>query len=649
MDLESGDVIGGRYVVERELGRGGSATVYLATDVDGRVAVKVLNRPPGGYDAATAARAEREVAHLRDLRSPHLVRLLDAGTTAAGLMFLVYEYVSGADLADVLEERGTFSPDDVSDILRQLLTGLGHAHRKGLIHRDIKPQNIRVQAGTTLTVKLIDFGIARAPDAYNAPRITATNEIVGTPRYMSPEQLTNRPLTPASDIYSLGIVALELLQGPGALHGHRLGDQLDRLRSGHLFAAEESSTHPLWAVIRRMAATNVEERFPSCEAVLSALDAEPRRQTTRRATRPRRHLRKLVAIALAAIAVVVALTALLVGSLDDPPPPHTAVVRATKHEVAIVRAEIDLGPPQVAQVGEVPKVDVGVDDAGAPAPRAPAIRSPGCGNAPPGVRSDRSYAVPEDYDSNVAHPLLLFFHDDVVPPHNVLTPDVLHLLDSERVILVAPHSQRPRQLLWADEFRRAWRDRAKARRVALDTRRWALDNFCVDERRVFVIAHGMGGFGANRIACQPWVTAVGYFGTPAVPGGYRVPRCKQVTPPMVWLAPTESPAIPSEGRSGCRNRDTLDPEATREMLGRRHRCTPGTWKTTYHDGAECSEAKCEASRLLFCRTAGGAIWPGLSQTPTQLATHGLDCQNDPPSEYDVIGEMWRFFSTVDPL
>ncbi len=194
----------GRYRVERELGRGGMASVYLAHDEElGRsVAVKVL--PPHlAADDVFRARFVREARLAGRLSHPNIVRVYDAGE-AEGRPFIVMEYVPGSSLA----EAGRLEADRVVALGVQACAGLQHAHESGLVHRDVKPANLLVRDDGVL--KIVDFGIARAAES---TRHTQAGTLLGTAAYLAPEQLAGRDATPASDVYSLGAVLYELLTG----------------------------------------------------------------------------------------------------------------------------------------------------------------------------------------------------------------------------------------------------------------------------------------------------------------------------------------------------------------------------------------------------------------------------------------------------
>jgi eukaryotic-like serine/threonine-protein kinase len=202
--------LAGRYTVERELGRGGMATVWLADDLKHcrKVAIKVL-RPELG-SLLGPERFTREIRMAAGLTHPHILPLHDSGE-ADGLLFYVMPYVSGESLRQKLSREKQLSIDETIAIVRQIASALDHAHAHGLVHRDVKPENILLHEGEAMVT---DFGIALAAGAAPGERLTATGLMVGTPEYMSPEQAAGeRTLDPRSDVYSLGCVLYEMLAG----------------------------------------------------------------------------------------------------------------------------------------------------------------------------------------------------------------------------------------------------------------------------------------------------------------------------------------------------------------------------------------------------------------------------------------------------
>jgi serine/threonine protein kinase len=210
-----------RYTIERELGRGGMATVFLAQDIrHGRkVALKVLR--PELAAIIGAERFLREIQLTANLQHPHILPLHDSGE-ADGFLYYVMPYVEGESLRDWLNRERQLPVDDAVRIATQGAAALEYAHKRGVIHRDIKPENIllagylphheRASGGSAAVVA--DFGIARAVTEAGAGRLTETGLSLGTPQYMSPEQATaERELDGRSDVYSLACVLYEMLAG----------------------------------------------------------------------------------------------------------------------------------------------------------------------------------------------------------------------------------------------------------------------------------------------------------------------------------------------------------------------------------------------------------------------------------------------------
>jgi TolB-like protein len=201
--------LGDRYALERELGRGGMATVFLAKDVkhDRDVAIKVLH--PDLSASIGAERFEREIRLAAKLQHPHILGLYDSGT-ADGLLYYVMPFVKGESLRDRIDREGMLPIEDAVRIALEVCSALGHAHEQGIIHRDIKPENILLSGDHALVA---DFGIARAATEAGQQKLTQTGMAVGTPVYMAPEQSSGDAVGPTADLYSLGCVLYEMLAG----------------------------------------------------------------------------------------------------------------------------------------------------------------------------------------------------------------------------------------------------------------------------------------------------------------------------------------------------------------------------------------------------------------------------------------------------
>ena len=260
-----------RYVIERQLGEGGMAVVYLARDVrhERRVALKVL-RPELGVVLG----ADRFLAEIRltaNLQHPHLVPLFDSGEVE-GRLYYVMPFIEGESLRARLERDRQLAVDDAVHITREVADALAYAHSLGVVHRDIKPENVLLAGGHAL---LADFGIARAVSAAGGERVTETGLAVGTPAYMSPEQASAEPqLDGRSDQYSLACVLYEMLAGDPPFTGptaqailaRRLVDPMPPLRT-----VRETVPAYLEDAIRRALSRAPADRFATASAFADAL------------------------------------------------------------------------------------------------------------------------------------------------------------------------------------------------------------------------------------------------------------------------------------------------------------------------------------------------------------------------------------------
>src|ERR1043165_2149496 len=210
-----GQIVADRYHVLRKLGEGGMGQVYLVEHVkmQRKSALKVMN-PGMVKDADAISRFNREAANASRINHPSVGSVYDFGETPDGLIFLAMEFVDGPPLTKVIEQSGALPPIRAANIIQQAAEALAVAHDMGIVHRDLKPDNIMVaktRDGGDL-VKVVDFGIAKAA-GNEAQKVTKTGLVVGTPEYMSPEQLAGDKLDGRSDIYSLGLVAFNMLCG----------------------------------------------------------------------------------------------------------------------------------------------------------------------------------------------------------------------------------------------------------------------------------------------------------------------------------------------------------------------------------------------------------------------------------------------------
>lgn len=217
-----GTTLGGRYLLQHLLGRGGMGAVYEATELklQRTVAVKVLV-PELGHETECLARFQREAETTAALGHPNIVQVTDFSANPPEPPFLVMERLQGRSLRDYVQHRGPLSYERATLVALQLLGALSAAHRVGVLHRDLKPHNVfmvDLQGAGTL-VKLIDFGLARLTESAGYKRLTATGTLVGTPQYMAPEQLLGEPLDARTDLFSLGLTLFYALTGQSAFQG----------------------------------------------------------------------------------------------------------------------------------------------------------------------------------------------------------------------------------------------------------------------------------------------------------------------------------------------------------------------------------------------------------------------------------------------
>jgi serine/threonine protein kinase len=260
----------GRYVVTGELGKGAMGVVYRATDPNiGRtLALKtMLLDIHGASSKDMLARFQNEARAAGVLNHRNLVTIYDAGE-ADGMFYIAMEFISGATLAGLLQQRKTLSPEEAAGIGAQICEGLDYAHYKGVIHRDIKPANIMIAGDGT--VKIMDFGIAKA-----GAGLTHTGEVLGTPNYMSPEQVRGRVLDGRTDLFSTGVMLYEMLTGEKPFNANSVTTIIYKIINEVPPPPREldaSIPCGLSAVIAKAMAKSPEERYQSGSAMAAALE-----------------------------------------------------------------------------------------------------------------------------------------------------------------------------------------------------------------------------------------------------------------------------------------------------------------------------------------------------------------------------------------
>ena len=310
---------GGRYRVERPLGHGGMASVYLAHDgeLDRPVALKLLAESLAG-DAAFRERFFREARLAARLSHPNVVSVYDAGETEAGRPYIVMEYVEGT----TLEGRGPLPADEAVALVVQACRGLAHAHAAGLVHRDVKPHNLLLRTDGSL--KVADFGIARAVEG---TALTQVGTVLGTAAYLAPEQAAGEEVTAAADVYALGAVLYELLTGRPPYEPDSLAELTERPEIVPVGEVAPGVPPRVEDAVMHALARNPAYRPSSAAELAEELGYRPTAPTRVARAPGRRHPRAWLALAGAAAAVAVAVLAAVLATRGHESPPARAPAR----------------------------------------------------------------------------------------------------------------------------------------------------------------------------------------------------------------------------------------------------------------------------------------------------------------------------------
>jgi serine/threonine-protein kinase len=278
--LKPGVVIAGKYRIEKPIARGGFSVIYRAVhvDMDREVGLKILQLGDN-IRANWLERFSREARLASQLTHQNTVTIFDYGQDDRGFLYLAMEWIDGESLYQIFEKRGALDPVEVAQIARQILASLDEAHRRGILHRDLKPSNIMLTENYEgkKIVKVLDFGIAKIFEAESASgvRITREGGFVGTPRYASPEQLDGNELTPAADIYPVGLLMWEGLVGDPAVPGIEFGECAQYHASPEPWKLPEATAIPseLTRIVHKALAKNPRERYDSARAMHDELAA----------------------------------------------------------------------------------------------------------------------------------------------------------------------------------------------------------------------------------------------------------------------------------------------------------------------------------------------------------------------------------------
>lgn len=294
--LAVGEILQNRYRIVREIGAGGMGTVYEGENllIRRRVAIKVM-RADARNSIELCARFEREAQIASQIPSDHITEVLDLGELDSGQRFIVMEYLVGESLAERLTRVTRMHAVELLALVRQALSALGAAHRVGVIHRDVKPDNVFIlseKAGHSDFVKLLDFGISKIPNLPGEHTLTQSGMFVGTPSYMAPEQVSGGAASPLWDLYAMGVIIYRGLTGETPYKSQQLHELVYKVALGNFTPPSERAAGidpQLDALVCKAMARFPQERFQSAEEFITAIDAwldGPGREQTAPASRP---------------------------------------------------------------------------------------------------------------------------------------------------------------------------------------------------------------------------------------------------------------------------------------------------------------------------------------------------------------------------
>lgn len=637
MDREPGLLVAGKYRLESRLGGGGFGDVWLATQLTNRrrVAIKFLHS--NSLDARQ--RFSIEVEALARLSHPHCVSVFDHGGERDGAPFLVTAYVEGPTLDKWLHSRPLM--EDVIEVASQIADAIAHAHLHQIAHRDIKPPNVIIQQvqGQGPRAMLLDFGVAKLSSVRQTD-VTKTGEIIGTPGFMSPEQLRAGRVGTPTDVYSFGVLLFEMISGAPPFAG---GSQLE-LAMNHLAsdaAPLRGAPSPDIADLVAAMLQKDAERRPTMAVVAKTLRGRDfqRPAAPTQLSRPRPAESSGRAASFPAFAALgagfVALALIAVWLLVPKPVPEIVPARLRGGGGAALVRQPDVAHPSGDSASDAgaAAVDEGMG-------LAPGEGSPGCGLEPRYKEWTLQSAdgtpiwvwVPPTYKRNRMAPVLLMLHDVLQPPEDLVRiPDLVDLASRDGVVIIAPGDNDVTDTwLSAPDIRKAIR--------SLDL---VGAEVCLDMQQIYVIGHGNGGGGAHRVARElDGIRAMAH--TAHRWGGDMGDRDKLRTEiPTMIVSMLDDPTNPIDGSPDCLGHVKWTLAEHEKVERRAHQC-----KGAYDpSGPICQDLACQ-SPLRLCRPRGGRDWETMR---TRLVTNNPITCNSPAGKFPFADEIWAFFQRAAPF
>ena len=641
-----GELFANRYQIESRLGQGAFGEVFRARDAQLQrdVALKVLMPVDDAYPPRAAARFEREARVVATLQHPNTVRLYEYGQAPDGLMFMAFELVDGSPL-NQLARQTQLDERTVRHILGQLLGALTEAHEGGALHRDIKPANIIVHeyGADPFCVKLLDFGIAKLAEPEDGqPGLTKTGAIIGTPRFMTPEQMVGDTYSAQSDLFAVGLVAYELLFGSEAMDQFRADSAMRYLSQATDRAPLPPIGEPTLArVLDSILHHAVDHRAPSARAALNMLTATSQSQRavvaqTRSgpvepapATSPRsRYAPLFIAIFVGGVLGLVGWFAII----GDPDAPR--VVRA---DPATILTPATSSPPRS-------------DDRKGTADAGPTILE-GC--APPaqghgvlqldvnGSPEEFAVYVSEGYGRSRDAPLI------IILPANSLTTPADYILDSgfeaiaeeENGVVMTIAQLGPTKRLIIQDYRMPSFTKPDMKYIG-DVLRTATESLCVSPKRVYVVAHMWGMQQGARMGCEDVPEIAGLAAIAPNSSSEELFPCDAPPVPFITFYPHRSDYVPYMGGTGCKGFSEEWYAASRwtTEFKKRNQCRDkGEVRSVARD-TKCQDWNGCAAPMTTCEVMAGSWFPGQPKSGVDL----LKCHG-PRARTRYAELIWDFF------
>lgn len=608
-DLHPGLVVDGRYELERRVGSGGFGEVWRARQlgVERVVAVKFLH-PDVGH--AAELRFEREARALGALSHRNCVTVHDFGRDA-GRVFLATEFVGGETLVFWRTPERTL--DEILEVAAQTADGIAHAHAHGILHRDIKPANVLVtDVQGKPHVSVVDFGLARLA-AEPQGDITATGRVVGTPGFISPEQLLGDKPDVSSDLYSLGVLLFWLVERRNPFEADTALKVAQRQVLEDAPTLSRDAPPALRKVVAELLDRDPDVRLVHAEGLgetLRRIRANPEAPAERESPVSPSNRMGAMLLGVATIAAVAG----VIGVLSQPEMPEDKPPVNLKTVVASAPA-VQRDPPA--------------------APREPAhIADPGCTVEPSKhglvtftdvkglTHSSVRVYVPSSYAVGKPHPVVIMLHDALQSPQELLSmTGFAEFADRDGVVLVLPEH---------DAIRHVWHVTSAQNRVP-DLLDLAASKLCLDRKQTFLFGFGAGGTGVSDLRClMPDVAAVAASGHRRAPGEIE---CDGIEPTRFLLLSPTAGYSPVNGGPTCLNSKTISLARQEEMIGETNRCGEERTLSSTLGASKCFTWECERE-FVSCHISGGRPWPG------SAPKNGCEGQ---PGDYPYRDHVWGFF------